>query len=133
MVLKIEKIKVVAGVIFNQGKILITKRPYNVHQGGKWEFPGGKVNLDEAEEQALKRELFEELSVDVDVANLILETNHFYENLEVNLLFYECTINSNKVTNLSVLQHKWITLPELLDYSFPPANEKLISLLLERF
>ncbi|MED5579095.1 MAG: (deoxy)nucleoside triphosphate pyrophosphohydrolase [Nitrospinota bacterium] len=133
MVSKIAKIKVVAGVIFNQGKILITKRPYNVHQGGKWEFPGGKVNLDEAEEQALKRELFEELSVDVDVANLILETNHFYENLEVNLLFYECTINSNKVTNLSVLQHKWITLPELLDYSFPPANEKLISLLLERF
>ena len=52
MVLKIEKIKVVAGVIFNQGKILITKRPYNVHQGGKWEFPGGKVNLDEASEAA---------------------------------------------------------------------------------
>ena len=133
MISKKEKIKAVAGVIFNQGKILITKRPYNVHMGGKWEFPGGKVNRNETEEQALKRELHEELSIDVDVINFILEINHVYENFEVDLLFYECVTSSHKVSNISVLQHKWISPSELLDYSFPPANENLISFILERF
>ena len=129
----LKKIKVVAGVILYERKILITKRPYNVHMGGKWEFPGGKVKKNESDIQALKRELNEELSIDVTVNKLMLETRHFYETFEVNIFFYECFVSSNQVSDNLVLQHKWVFPSELRVYSFPPANEKLISLIIEDY
>tara|TARA_Y100000590_G_scaffold421973_1_gene526181 strand:- start:67 stop:468 length:402 start_codon:yes stop_codon:yes gene_type:complete len=127
----LQKIKVVAGIVFYEKKILITKRPLNVHMGGKWEFPGGKVEKDESDSEALRRELNEELSIDVIVNKLLLETKHTYQNFEVDLFFYECHVSSNKVSNNFVLEHKWIFPLELKNYSFPPANKKIKSLILE--
>ncbi len=129
----LQKLKVVAGVILHERKILITKRPYNVHMGRKWEFPGGKVKKNESDIQALKRELDEELSIHVTVNKLLLEIVHFYETFEVNLFFYECFVSSNQVSDNLILQHKWVFPSELADYSFPPANEKLVSLILENY
>ena len=126
----LQKIKVVAGVVLYEDKILITKRPLNVHMGGKWEFPGGKVEKNESDSEALMRELNEELSIDVTIKKLLLETTHTYESFEVNLFFYECFVSSNKVSNNFVSDHKWILPSELKDYSFPPANKKIKSLIL---
>ena len=129
----LQKIKVVAGVILYEEKFLITKRPYNVHMGGKWEFPGGKVKNNESDIQALKRELDEELSIDISVNKLLLETRYLYEDFEVSLFFYECFVSSDQVSDNLVLQHKWVIPSELTDYSFPPANEKLVSIILENY
>ena len=85
---KLQKIKVVAGVILYQEKILITKRPLDVHMGGNWEFPGGIVENNESDREALRRELKEELSIEATVNQFLLETRYSYESFEVNLFFY---------------------------------------------
>ena len=129
----LRKIKVVAGVILFERKILITKRPYNVHMGGKWEFPGGKVKKNESDIQALKRELNEELSIHVTVNKLLLETRHFYETFEVNIFFYECFVSSYNAHDNFVLEHKWVLPSDIKDYTFPPANNEIKSLILKKY
>ena len=130
---KLRKIKVVAGVILYQQKILITKRPLDVHMGGNWEFPGGKVENNESDREALRRELKEELSIEATVNQFLLETRYRYESFEVNLFFYECFVSSYKAHDNFVLEHKWVLPSDIKDYTFPPANNEIKSLILKKY
>ena len=88
-----DAVHVAVGVIFNsqQNQILIAKRPEHLHQGGLWEFPGGKVSAGERVDQALKRELFEELGITVIEAQPLMAVQHDYSDKQVFLDIWTVT------------------------------------------
>jgi 8-oxo-dGTP diphosphatase len=85
-------VRVVAAVVRRGGRILITRRKEDAARGGLWEFPGGKVEAGEAEAEALRREIREELGCDLVVHRLLLRHSHRYPDLAVELAFYECEL-----------------------------------------
>ena len=89
-----ETIDVSAGLIFREGKLLITQRHVDSHLGGLWEFPGGKRERDESFEACLVRELREELGIEVTVGELVESLTHAYPEKPVHLRFYRCQTNA---------------------------------------
>src|SRR5437588_217031 len=81
---------VAAGLVFREGRLLITQRYPDSHLGGLWEFPGGKRELNETFEQCVGRELREELGIEVSVGDLIESVTHAYPEKTVYLRFYRC-------------------------------------------
>ena len=115
-------INVVAAVIKNEGKILIAKRNLKKSQGGLWEFPGGKIELNESREAAIIREIKEELTIDINVENYIGEKIFNYPDKDVNLIALECKIING---NIKLLEHedaKWIDISDLDNFEFAPAD-----------
>jgi mutator protein MutT len=121
-------ITVVAAVIERDGHFLVTRRLENVHLAGMWEFPGGKVDPGEGHVDALKRELLEELDVDIDVGELLLQTTHAYKNLAVVLFFYKCELQGTPLALLGQ-EMRWVARTELPELGFPEADAELIRLL----
>ena len=119
---------VVAAVIEDAGRFLVTRRQPGVHLAGMWEFPGGKIDPGETDEAALRRELVEELGVDVEVGTCLHRTKHAYPDRNVELHFYRCEL---KGTPRSVLgqEIRWVPGEELRVLGFPPADEELIDML----
>src|SRR5882757_3731983 len=89
-----QPVDVSAGLIFRSGKLLIAQRHARAHQGGLWEFPGGKREADETFEQCLVRELDEELGVKISVGALVEDLTHAYPDKTVRLKFFACTLPS---------------------------------------
>ncbi|MDD1781342.1 (deoxy)nucleoside triphosphate pyrophosphohydrolase [Enterovibrio sp. ZSDZ35] len=122
-----DAILVVAGVIRDGHKILITQR-FDSDEGlGLWEFPGGKVELGESEQEALARELFEELGVEVEVGAFQLETRHTYPTKTICLRSYECTITSGEITLHCHQAMAWVDANALGDYRFSSADKPLVA------
>ena len=121
-------VNVVAAVVDDGGKYLVTRRQAGVHLAGMWEFPGGKVGEAETHAHALRREMVEELGVDVEVENLVLSTSHSYPDRTVALHFYKCRLLGQPVPQLGQ-QMRWVARPELRTLEFPPADADLIALL----
>jgi mutator protein MutT len=126
-----EIIDVAAGLLFRQGKLLITQRHAQAHLGGLWEFPGGKRERQETFEQCLQRELREELGVEVLVGDLIESLTHAYPQKTVRLNFYRCTLKSGEPQPLGCADLRWIGPEALGEYQFPPADERLLERLCE--
>src|SRR5215475_16044706 len=99
-------IDVAAGLIFREGKLLITKRYDDAHLGGLWEFPGGKREASESFEQCLVRELREELGIEVDVGELVESLVHDYPEKTVVLKFYRCRWTQNEPQAIDCLDFK---------------------------
>jgi mutator protein MutT len=118
-------IVVVAAVVEDGNRFLVTRRPEGVHLAGMWEFPGGKIDEAETHQQALRREMLEELDVDVDVRELLLHTTHAYPERSVALYFYRCTLLGTPRPLLGQ-QMRWVPRAELASLGFPPADEQLI-------
>lgn len=116
---------VVCGVIVKDGKVLCLKRGDMGDFPNKWEFPGGKVEGNETNEEALKRELFEELNVNINVDGLIDVINHQYENFSVTLYFYLCELINDSFTLNVHSDSKWIEFDELSNIDFLDANYKV--------
>jgi 8-oxo-dGTP diphosphatase len=125
-----ESITVVAAVIEEHGRFLVTLRPGNVHLAGLWEFPGGKTEPREAHPAALAREIREELDTDVEVHDLILSTTHEYPERVVRLFFYRCTL-LGRPRPLLGQQMRWVAAGELETLAFPPADHELIRVLVK--
>ena len=121
-------ITVVAAVISDGDRFLVTRRQKGVHLEGYWEFPGGKIDPDETHAAALRREIREELDTDVDVGELLLTTTHTYPEKTVTLFFYSCRIVGTP-RPLVGQEMKWIPRAELGTLTFPEADEELIKLL----
>jgi 8-oxo-dGTP diphosphatase len=119
---------VAAAVIERKGRILVTKRPEGVHLEGHWEFPGGKCAPGETLRECLVRELREELGVDAEVGPELLSTSHEYTARQVELHFFECSIEDDPRPLLGQ-EMRWVERRELGTLQFPPADTELIALL----
>ena len=123
-------IDVVAAVIEQQNEFLLTRRQAGVHLAGLWEFPGGKIDPGESHAAALRRELREELDVDVEPHELMFTTTHEYEERRVVLYFYRCSLRGVPRPVLGQ-EMRWVAREELRWLGFPAADEELITRLTE--
>lgn len=118
-------INVVAAVIFKDGKVFATQRGYGEFKDG-WEFPGGKVEPGESPEDALRREIREELEVEVTVGDLIDTIEYDYPAFHLSMKCFACTIAGG---SLHLLEHeaaKWLTSTQLGSVNWLPADVTLI-------
>jgi 8-oxo-dGTP diphosphatase len=116
---------VVAAIVEQDQRFLVTRRQPGVHLAGYWEFPGGKIGRDESHATALEREIREELDVDVEVGELAFETSHAYEDRTVTLYFYRCTLLGSPRPRLGQ-EMRWVARTDLVALDFPPADAELI-------
>ena len=126
-----KEIHVVAAIIYspNRQQILIAKRPDHLHQGGLWEFPGGKVDDGESPEAALGRELREELNIQVVEAEPFHQLSHRYPDKAVFLDFWKVFEFAGDPNGNEGQQVSWVALAELDEYPFPEANKPILPLI----
>jgi mutator protein MutT len=120
---------VAAGLIWRDGKVLITRRPQGSHLGGFWEFPGGKREPDETLEECLRRELREELGITVRTVRFLLSVEHEYESRSISLHLFECSSPPEEPRPLGCAALKWVRPEHLEGYPMPPADLKFLPLL----
>jgi 8-oxo-dGTP diphosphatase len=120
---------VAAALIDADGRVLIAQRPEGKALAGLWEFPGGKIEPGERPEQALIRELHEELGIDVNAACLapFVFTSHAYESFHLLMPLYLLRRWSGTVQRREHAALKWVKPDRLRDYPMPPADEPLIA------
>jgi len=124
-----KKIEVSAAVILKNGKTYIQQRLHKGLMGGLWEFPGGKLEKNELPEQALVREIQEELGVQIEVGEKILTIKHSYTKFRVTLHVFLCRLPKGRIQATSCEQWKWVTIQDLKAYPFPAANVKILEYL----
>ncbi len=119
-----KRIHVAAAVIYNATKehILLAKRPDDKHQGGKWEFPGGKVEQQESVQEALARELAEEIGIQVTQAEPLIQIHYDYSDKAVLLDIWQVTAFTGRPQGVEGQEIKWVSKTTLNDYQFPAAN-----------
>lgn len=118
-------INVVAAVIFKDDKVFATQRGYGEFKDG-WEFPGGKVEPGESPEEALRREIREELEVDVNVGDLIDTIEYDYPTFHLSMKCFACTIAGGSPHLLEHEAAKWLTSMQLDSVDWLPADVTLI-------
>jgi 8-oxo-dGTP diphosphatase len=127
---ELKTIRVVAAVVEHDGRYLITQRRGTAVLPFLWEFPGGRVEENETDGNALKRELLHRLGVDVEVGKLISFVSHPYEHYVVDLFLYECRLATLELKARNVNAFKWVTSAEFDQYPFTPADEASMNKLL---
>lgn len=123
-------IRVVAAVLERDGRYLITQRRPTAVLPLLWEFPGGRVEGNETDAQALKRELLHRLGAEIECGKLISFVSHPYEHYVVDLFLYECRLLAEKLQSLAVSAFKWVPSSEFDQYPFTPADEASMNKLL---
>lgn len=118
-------INVVAAVIMKEGKVFATQRGYGEFKDG-WEFPGGKVEAGECPEEALRREIREELEVEVNVGDLIDTIEYDYPAFHLSMKCYACTIAGGSPHLLEHEAARWLSADQLDSVSWLPADITLI-------
>ncbi len=124
-------IRVVAAVVENDGLYLITQRRESAVLPLKWEFPGGKVESGEADEDALRRELRERLDADAKIGRKLGEKVHEYDGYRVALALYEATLVEGKPLHAKrVKDFRWVASADFDKYPFPDADQQTMDQLL---
>jgi mutator protein MutT len=119
-------IEVSAGLVFRRGLLLITQRRPQDHLGGLWEFPGGKRHPNESDEECLRRELLEELAIEVEIKELVETIEHEYPEKSVRLKFFRCVWRQHEPRALGCHDFAWVTREQLMNYAFPAADAQLL-------
>tara|TARA_B110000438_G_C15598766_1_gene557072 strand:- start:59 stop:475 length:417 start_codon:yes stop_codon:yes gene_type:complete len=134
-----KRIQVVAAVIFRFDKtlaqsennhILIARRADHLHQGGLWEFPGGKVEKGETHHQSLVRELQEEINITITIASPMMQISHDYIDKSVTLDIWKVIEFEGNPEGAEGQEIRWVSMDELRDYDFPAANQPILQKLL---
>ena len=123
--------EVVAALIWDENRFLACQRPAHKARGLLWEFVGGKVELGETKEQALIRECREELAVTVTVQDVFMEVDHVYPDLTVHLTLFNASIAEGIPQKIEHNDLRWITVEEIDQYEFCPADEEILRRLKE--
>jgi 8-oxo-dGTP diphosphatase len=125
-------IRVVAALFEKGGKVLITQRRPQAFMPLKWEFPGGKVEPGENDSEAIKREIKEELGVDISVGEEFMSLVHQYPDFDVDFHVLRCEISPGQTPrSIAVQDFRWVPFEELSKFEFPPADQPTIHKLLE--
>lgn len=121
---------VAVGVLIdNDNKVLIAQRPSDKHMGGKWEFPGGKVESNETSYDALCREMREEIGIEVQSAEMFTNITYEYKDKTVILDFYKISQWCGEAQGMENQPILWVEKPDLANYEFPEANTEIIKLI----
>lgn len=126
-----KKIEVVAAIIYKDGAYFATQRGYGEFEG-MWEFPGGKIEPGESREVALKREIQEELGVDIIIENLLCTTEYDYTSFHLTMHCYLCSVTSDE---MELREHKsasWLTSETLDSVEWSPADKEVIEKLITK-
>ena len=123
------KFDVVAAIIIKDDKFFIAQRNRNKHMGLSWEFPGGKVEKGETFEIALKREIKEELNINIAINNKLGEENYKDEKINVKLHYFLCSHTSGEIYLNEHEDSAWITKNEFKNYNFAEGDSDIINLL----
>lgn len=128
-----KRIRVVGAMIERDGRYLITQRPPTASLPLLWEFPGGRVEEGESDEQALARELSEEMGITVEVGARTMHVQHAYPDYDIDFRVYRCRLLSREeqIQHLRVHTHRWVLPGELDEYEFPAADQKTLEQLLQ--
>lgn len=127
------KVCVAVGVIIQQNKCLISKRAASAHQGGLWEFPGGKRECCETTKQALSRELSEELGITVTACAPLISVAHDYGDKAVELDVWTVSCFDGEPHGREGQPLRWVSIQELRNYSFPEANIPILECVARTF
>lgn len=119
---------VTAAVVRRGSTFLVTRRPRGVHLEGYWEFPGGKCEPGESHASCLRREIVEELGVEVTIGRGLFEIAHDYPDRTVELHFFECELSGDPVPLIGQ-EVRWVEREDLGRLEFPPADAELIAML----
>ena len=121
-------IEVVAAVIFKYGKVLCVQRPINTKEyiSSKWEFPGGKVEQGEDRIQALKREIFEELHIEIQSIEFLMTVEHTYPDFHLVMHAYTCEISSGEPVLTEHVDLKWLSVEELDQLDWAAADIPIV-------
>lgn len=121
---------VTAGVIWDgNGRFLITQRPLDSMLGGLWEFPGGKRRPGEVLAECLRREINEELGIQIEIGQLLCSVDHAFTHFHMTLYAYQCRWLDGTPRCLGCLSFSWVTLDEVGAYAFPVADQRIIAFL----
>ena len=120
-----KKIEVVAAILQRDGAYFATQRGYGEFEG-MWEFPGGKIEPGESREIALKREIQEELGVDITIENLLCTTEYDYPSFHLTMHCYLCSIASGDIELREHISALWLTANRLDDVAWLPADKEVI-------
>ena len=124
-----DKFDVVAAIIIKDDKFFIAQRNRNKHMGLSWEFPGGKVEIGETFEIALKREIKEELNIDINIIKKLGEENYKDDKINVKLHYFICSHISGEVYLNEHEDSAWVTKNEFKNYNFAEGDCDIINLL----
>lgn len=119
-------LEVVAALVRREDQFLICRRPMHKARGGQWEFAGGKVEASESHAQAIARELREELGVETAVRGAVCDVNYAYPDLRIHLTLMEVEITSGSPRRLEHSEIAWISLNQVREYDFCPADRLLL-------
>ena len=106
--------------------ILIDRRLAKGLLGGFWEFPGGKIEGNETVQECIKREILEEIGIEIAVDSHLITIDHTYSHFRVNLQVYNCRYLSGEARAIECEEIRWVTIQELDHYTFPAANQEII-------
>ncbi len=133
MTTEARSLRVVGALIERDGYFLITRRPASGSWPGAWEFPGGKVEDGEDDSCALRRELIEELGIEVEVGDLFMEVlDHDEGPRRLDLRIYRCKAGDEPAKTLGVDEIRWLRAEEMVDLPFPTADRPVVAALIDR-
>ena len=127
-----EPIRVVVAIILRDGEVCLTRRADHLHAGGLWEFPGGKIEPGESDQNALGRELREELGINVQGAEFLQQIDWDYPEKRVSLRVYLVSQFIGEPQGLEGQPLQWVRIKDLGNYDFPAANQSLVTLIQSR-
>lgn len=128
-----KEIFVVAAIIENDNKILCMQRGKDKHEytSFKWEFPGGKIEEGETKENALKREIFEEMNLEIEIKKHFCDIRHVYPDFILNMYCFKCIALKTEFKLNVHNDYKWLSKKELGDLDWAPADKPIIDKLME--
>ena len=126
-------LEVAAAVIHLKGKVICVRRGPNVQEfiSDKWEFPGGKVEVGESREEALVREIREELSVDIEVSEFLMTVEHTYPDFHLTMHVFRCVLIQGEITLNVHVALKWLSIDELDQLEWAAADVPVVKSLMQ--
>ncbi len=126
-------IEVVAAVILREEKVLCVRRDEHEKEyvSLKWEFPGGKVEVGESREEALVREIREELSVDIEVSEFLMTVEHTYPDFHLTMHVFKCVLDQGEITLNEHVALKWLSVDELDQLDWAAADVPVVKSLMQ--